>query len=453
MVQKEGGIDMRPKASECKRQIQLELGQVCLDSFINMSNVLVRLGNVINWTAMEKKFGRSFHESTGRPGLPTRLMVGLTYLKHLHNLSDENVVDQLLHNPYWQYFCGFVCFQRERSLEPSSLTRFRERLGEEGAMELLKETIEVAKRTGLLKKSALKKVIADTTTQEKNISYPTDAKLINRAREGLVKEAKRGDILLRQSYSFVGKKESAQSARYFHAKQHKRGKASIRRQRNWLGRVIRDIKRKCPEGELSHRMREALKLGQRIFKQRRDSKNKIYSFHEPYVECLSKGKAHRLYEFGNKVSFTVTWKDNWIVGAKSFFGNPFDGKTLKGAIRQTERLTGCKVKKIAVDRGYRGKKFHPKHCKTFLSGGGRGNPAVRRFLRRRSSIEPVIGHMKQDHRLGRNYLKGLEGDKFNPILSACAFNLRKTLKAFIFSFFNFVKILQNLLFLTFFANQ
>ena len=197
------------------------------------------------------------------------------------------MIKQFLHDPYWQYFCGYVCFQKKAPLEASSLTRFRERLGEEGAEELLKKT-------------ALKEVIVDTTVQEKNISYPRDAKLINKAREHLVDEAKREDISLRQSYKIKGKKEKAQSDRYFHAKQYKRGKVSVKKQKNWLGRVIRDIKRKCP-GDIPEKLKKTLELGERIFEQERGSKGKIYSLHEPQVKCLSKGKAHKKYEFGNKV--------------------------------------------------------------------------------------------------------------------------------------------------------
>ena len=278
-------------------------------------------------------------------------MVGLTYLKYLHNLSDEKVIKLFLQSPYWQYFCGFIYFQKETPLETSSLTRFRERLGEEGAEELLKQTIEVAKKTGLLKKTVLRKVIVDTTVQEKNISYPTGSKLINRSREKLVKEAKKENIPLRQSYKFKGKEESVKSARYFHAKQYRRGRASLRKQKTWLGRVIRDIKRKCGEEEQSENLKGALNLGERIFEQERKSKGKLYSLHEPQVECLSKGKAHRPYEFGNKVSFTLTWKRNWIIGAKSFFGNPFDGKTLREAIGQTEKITGEEIERIGVDQG------------------------------------------------------------------------------------------------------
>ena len=273
----------------------------------------------------------------------------------------------------------------------------------------------------------------DTTVQEKNISYPTDSKLINKARERLVKEAKKEGLSLRQSYKIKGKKEAAKSARYFHAKQSRRGKASVKKQKNWLGRVIRDIERKCP-GEIPENLKKTLEIGQRVFEQERGSKGKIYSLHEPQVECLSKGKAHKRYEFGNKVSWTVTGKKNWIIGAKSLFGNPFDGKTLKEAIKQTEELTSQEVKRIGVDRGYRGKAHHPEGKETLIAGRKAKDKGMKRFLKRRSSIEPVIGHMKQEHRLGRNYLGGIEGDRFNPILSASAFNMQKLLRSFAVSF-------------------
>ena len=185
---------------------------------------------------------------------------------------------------------------------------------------------------------------------------------------------------------------------------------------------------------MKEELKKALELGGRIFEQKRGSKGKIYSLHEPQVECLSKGKAHKLYEFGNKVSFTVTAVGNWIIGAKSFFGNPFDGKTLKEAVEQTEEITGQEVKRIGVDRGYRGKGHHPEGKETHIAGGKVKEARVKRFMKRRSSIEPVIGHMKQEHRLGRNYLGGIEGDKFNPILAASAFNMQKLLRSFAVSF-------------------
>ena len=427
---------MKPKTSQSE-ECQLELGKALLDSFIDMKNPLVCLGKAIDWDHFCKKFGKSFHISQGRPGLPIRLMTGLTYLKHLYNLSDEKTVKQLLDSPYWQHFCGFIYFQNTAPLEPSSLTRFRDRLGEEGAEELLKQTIATAKRAGLLKKEDLRKVIIDTTIQEKNISYPTDGKLINKAREKLVKKAKKENIALRQSYKFKGKREKAQSDRYFHAKQYKRARASLKKQKTWLGRVIRDIKRKCSEP--SEKMREALKLSQRVLDQERTSKDKIYSLHEPQTGCLSKGKAHKPYEFGNKVSFTLTGRGNWIIGAKSFLKNPFDGKTIKEAIKQTENLTGLEVRKIAVDRGYRGRVYHPEGKETVIAGTRAKDRGMRRFLKRRSAIEPVTGHMKQEHRLGVNYLGGVKGDKINPILAASAFNMQKLLKAFVAPFLDWLK--------------
>ena len=430
---------MKPRDTE-KEELQLEFGDVVLETFINMKDEFVILGKAIDWKHFNKKFGESFHESQGRPGLPTRLMVGLTYLKYLHNLSDEKVIKQFLRDPYWQYFCGCVCFQKKVPLEASSLTRFRKRLGEEGAEELLKQTLEVAKKAGLLKRRDLKKVIVDTTTQEKNISYPTDAKLINKAREGLVRESRKEGISLRQNYKFKAKKESLKSGRYFHAKQYKRGRASLRKQRNWLGRVIRDVERKSKDtGEKSEKLKSFLELGWRIFHQEKKSKGKLYSLHEPHVECLSKGKAHKRYEFGNKVSFSVSSRGNWITGARSFFGNPFDGKTLKEGISQVERLTGERVERIGADRGYRGKQYHPEGKETLIAGMKIKDRGIRKFLRRRPSIEPVIGHMKEEYRLGRNYLGGIEGDKMNPILSASAFNLQKLLRSFVVPFLYWLK--------------
>jgi len=365
-------------------------------------------------------------------------MVGLTYLKYLYNLSDEGVVKQFLQSPYWQYFCGYIYFQKVAPLEASSLTRFRKRLGEEGAEELLKQTVEVARKVGFLRRVDLKKVIVDTTVQEKVVSYPTDAKLINKARERLVKEARRGGISLRQSYKFKGKREAVMSSRYFHARQVKRARASIKRQKTWLGRVIRDIKRKS-RGIQEEGMRKLLELGERVFEQSRGSKEKVYSIHEPQVECLTKGKVHKRYEFGNKVSFSVTGRGSWLIGAKSFFGNPFDGKTLRESVRQVERLTGEWIEKIVVDRGYRGKVHHPEGKQTVIVGSKVKGRGMRKFLNRRSAIEPVIGHMKEEHRLCRNYLGGIEGDKINPILSASAFNLQKLLRSFAVFFLYWLK--------------
>ncbi len=427
---------MRSKRCEQDEE-QLELGRPRLVDFLNMKSGLVLLANQVNWSQFDKDFGEFFPVSRGRPALPTRLIVGLIFLKYMDNLSDEGAVERLLHDPYWQYFCGFEYFQHKLGCDPSSLTRWRQRIGEEGAEKLLRETVVIAQRLGILKSGSCSKVITDTTVQEKNIVYPTDSHLINTARDELVKSAKRLGVSLRQSYCFKGKRESHKSARYFHARQYKRGNKSLKKQRTWLGRVIRDVERKVTD--VDDVLLEQLSKAQRIYEQRRFDKRKLYSFHEPQVECLSKGKSHKRYEFGNKVSLAVTARECLVVGVKSCFGRPFDGATLIPQIEQVERVTGQEVRQIFVDRGYRGQKYHPLDKEVFISGQRGLSKGLRRFLRRRSAIEPVIGHIKQDHRMGVNRLGGVEGDKINPILSASAFNMRKILRFFFVLFLEWLK--------------
>ena len=421
---------MKPKRSECEKR-QRDLFRPRLDSFLNMKHELVQLSEAIDWERFINKFGAYFYEHKGRPGLPVRLIVGLTYLKYLYNLSDEDVVKRFLCDPYMQYFCGYEYFQHELPCHRTSLIKWRKRLGEEGAEELLKETISVSKRKGLTKRSFVKRVIVDTTVQEKNISFPTDSKLINKARENLVKQAKREGIKLRQTYVRKGKQEAFRGGRYFHAKQFKRGRKSVSKQKTWLGRVMRDIERKSPE--VTEEMQQHLNLANRILKQEKKDKNKIYSLHESHVECISKGKARKRYEFGNKISFVLS--GGIIIGAKSFFGNPYDGHTLKESIKQAEVISGKEIEKIYVDKGYKGKQHHPKGKEVYVSGQRRLSVAERRHLKKRSSIEPVIGHLKQDHRLGMNYLADRIGDKINPVLAASAFNLRKAIRSFFLRFF------------------
>lgn len=418
---------MKPKSSENEEK-QLELGRVRLATFLNMQHELVRLADAMDWQEFAEKFGEKYNDRNGRPALPTRLMVALTYLKYLYDLSDEAVVQQFLESGYWQYFCGFEYFQHEPPCDSSSLTRWRKRLGEDGAEKLLTETLAVAHKLGLITLRECERVIVDTTVQEKNITFPTDSKLINKARENLVKLAKKRNVDLRQTYTFKGKHEAHKCSRYLHAKQFNRAKTSIKKQKTYLGRVIRDIERKFPNPD--EEMKQALVLAKKIKWQERESKNKIFSIHEPHVECISKGKARTAYEFGNKVSFTITAKDPWVIGAKSFFGKPFDGATLKQAIEQTEKLTGKVVKEIYVDKGYRGKDHHPDGKMVLISGRKKLKPRLQKFLKRRSSIEPIIGHAKHDHRMETNLLKGIDGDKINPILAGSAFNLRKILRSF-----------------------
>jgi len=424
---------MQPKP----KSPQMELFKTLLTRIINIKHPLYILAVKIQWSEFDKAFGPLYCEGKGRPGNPTRLMVGLHYLKHKYNLSDEEVVLQWLENPYWQYFCGNEYFEHDFPIDASSMTRWRKRVEEAGMETLLGETINAGLDIGVIKKSSMNNVNVDTTVQEKAITFPTDAKLYHRMREKLVKMSKEHGVVLRQSYKFKSKRSLFMSGRYSHARQMRRFNRELRRLGTYLGRVVRDIERKTAGNkELSDIFSEPLSLAQRILNQRRQDKNKIYSLHAHEVECISKGKAHKKYEFGCKVSVAVTSRECFIVGMKAYHGNPYDGHTLKESVLQVERVTGLPAKEIYVDRGYRGHNYKGS-AEVHVAGRGmkRLKFSVMKWLKRRSAIEAVIGHAKTDGRLGRNYLIGKEGDRINAILSGCGYNIRKLLKVLLFCLF------------------
>lgn len=424
---------MQPKP----KSPQMELFKTLLTRIINIKHPLYILAVKIQWSEFDKAFGPLYCEGKGRPGNPTRLMVGLHYLKHTYNLSDEEVVLQWLENPYWQYFCGNEYFEHDFPIDASSMTRWRKRVEEAGMETLLGETINAGLDIGVIKKSSMNNVNVDTTVQEKAITFPTDAKLYHRMREKLVKMSKEHGVVLRQSYKFKSKRSLFMSGRYSHARQMRRFNRELRRLGTYLGRVVRDIERKTAGNkELSDIFSEPLSLAQRILNQRRQDKNKIYSLHAHEVECISKGKAHKKYEFGCKVSVAVTSRECFIVGMKAYHGNPYDGHTLKESVLQVERVTGLPAKEIYVDRGYRGHNYKGS-AEVHVAGRGmkRLKFSVMKWLKRRSAIEAVIGHAKTDGRLGRNYLIGKEGDRINAILSGCGYNIRKLLKVLLFCLF------------------
>lgn len=412
---------MTPK----KERPELKVG-VELESFVDKNHQLYQLANILNWDYLITSFGPHYVENNGRPGIPIRLIAGLHYLKYLENESDESVVQKFCENPYWQYFCGMKTFQHDLPCHPTTLVKWRQRIGEDGVEKLLTETINTAKREGLLPKKLCRQVNVDTTVQEKAITFPTDAKLYQRMRVALVKAAVKRNAVLRQSYSRVGKFALLNQNRYAHARQMKRAKKELRKLKTYLGRVRRDILRKipAPDSELS----ALLALSERLLKQKRGDKKKLYSLHAPEVECIAKGKAKAKYEFGCKVAVTTTCKDPWVVSIFAAHDNPYDGHTLKKSITQSENLTGIKIKNAFVDRGYRGSDHHPKETDVFISGRKRLPLSLKKLLRARSGIEPVIGHLKADHGLDRNYLLGKTGDMINAVLTGCAFNLRKIMR-------------------------
>lgn len=426
---------MKPRNEEFCSKPKQELFRASLVDLINSNHPLVKLANAMNWKRFDQEFEKCYSQKLGRPGLPTRVMVALHYLKHAFNVSDEVVVERFKENVYWQYFCGYAFFEHERPCVPTALVEWRKRIGRDGMEMMLQETLAVAMELGFLKGKELSEVTVDTTVQEKNIAFPTDAKLLNKSRERLVKVAKESGVDLRQNYSRVGKSALAQYGRYAHAKQFKRAKKSLRKLKTFLGRVARDVRRNLNLESKSLRLE--LQLAEQLLLQEKGSKNKIYSLHEPSVDCISKGKAHKRYEFGCKVSLATTTTGNWIVGSMAHHGAPFDGHTLSDVIAGVERIVGAKPKDVFVDKGYRGSQKLNPQVRVHISGTKRGkNKRQLRLLRRRSAIEPIIGHTKSENRLGRNFLKGVNGDHFNALLAASGRNMCKLLALiFLFQFF------------------
>jgi len=391
-----------------------------LEKIINLRHPLVRLAAEIDWDFLAGRFGSVCRVGPGQPPLPTRLVAGLLILKHMHNLSDEALCDRWVENPYFQYFCGEVVFQHVAPFDRSSLTRWRQRLGEEQIAALLQESLSVAHRTKAIETKDLERVVVDTTVQEKAIAHPTDARLTHRAIENLIDLAKREGVELRQSYLRVAK----------------RARRELKFLRTRLGRIIRDIRRKIDgNAVLEDRFGPLLDLASRVRQQEQRQRGpKVYSLHAPEVECIGKGKARTPYEFGCKVSIvtpvTAPRGGQFVLHAKALHGNPYDGHTLGPVIAGLEKLTGVAVRRIHGDKGYRGHNY-PDRFKVWISGQVRRvTKAIRREMRRRAAVEPVIGHLKDDHRMRRNHLKGREGDRINAVLAAAGYNFSLLLRWF-----------------------
>ena len=401
-----------------------------LDQILNQRHPLYILANQIDWAYFEETFKTKYVENWGRPGSPIRLMVGLHYLKHTFNESDESVIDRFVENPYWQYFCGFDYFQHVLPIDSSSMTNFRQRVGNSGVEVLFEELLNTAQRSGNLTKSHLNKVNVDTTVQEKAIAFPTDARLYDKMRENLVRAANARNISLRQPYTRVGKKTLVQQGRYAKAQQYRRARKMTKKLKTLLGRVYRDIQRKMPKPDSE--LTGLLQLTDRLLKQQKNSKNKLYSIHAPEVECIAKGKAHKRYEFGVKVGMATTSRDNWIVGIGAFHGNPYDGHTLSATLNKVERSTGWAAKAAYVDLGYRGHDYQGETQINIVNFRTmkKLTRSVKRWFKRRSAIEPIFSHLKSGNRMSRNYLKGTQGDEINAVLCACGFNMRKLLAIF-----------------------
>jgi IS5 family transposase len=421
---------------------QLNIFKIPLNLYIKTDHELCLLSKKIDWDKLEEEFSQYYCSDNGRPSIPIRKIVGVILLKRVYNQSDESVIERWQENPYWQYFCGETYFQHEPPFDPTELIKFRQRIGESGAEKILRLTIHLFEK----KEIKEKEVLIDTTVQEKNITFPTDAKLQKKIIEKCRKIAEKEGIVLRQSYRRLLKQSMIDQRFRQHPKRRKKANAAARKIKTIAGRVVRDVERKMNDEQLQKHAHE-LTIFKLILGQQKNSKNKIYSIHEPHTKCIAKGKESKPYEFGNKTSIVKTRKSGIIIGALAFKENIYDGDTLEPQLEQVERLTTFKPEAGIVDRGYRGKNIvldtkiiSPKKLPS--SASSYQKQTARKRFRARAGIEPVIGHIKHDHRMIRNYLSGELGDAMNTLLAAAGFNLKKMLRrlkdqaiSFIFNYF------------------
>ena len=434
-----------------------------LDQMIDLRHPLAVLAGRIPWTTLESSLAPSLAHrdrkgrviegqglfgptlelagagvsAAGRPRLPIRLMASLLYLKHAFNLSDEAVVERWSENVVWQFFSGREYYEPKAPCDATQIGRFRTAIGEAGVEEILKATIDTAVKTGAVPPEDFQRVIVDSTVQEKAIAFPTESRLLEIARHKVVGVARAAGVALKQTFANEGKQLRRRAGGYAHAKQYRRLKRILRRQRTILGRLIREVRRKWqPQTlatETAGRLTSLLERCDQLRTQPRRGKDKVYALHAPEVECISKGKARHRYEFGVKASLAVTHRSGLIVGARTFPGNPYDGHVLGQQLEQTTILledVGVVPEEVFVDLGYRGvdadnpgvRIVHRGRMKTL-------DDEDRQRLKRRQAIEPVIGHLKADHRMARCWLKGAKGDALNAVLAAAGFNLRWLMRA------------------------
>jgi IS5 family transposase len=269
-------------------------------------------------------------------------------------------------------------------------------------------------------------LVVDTTVQLKAVAHPTDARLYRKIHRAMLRVAAEEGLGLRQSYAKLVRNAFQKHAQYMKAKQFGRGKKLLRKLKTMAARIFRDVERKLDDTAWEAH-RGTMLLSEQILTQTRKTKGKLYSLHAPEVECIAKGKAHKPYEFGVKVSLAVTHKEGFVIGIQACPGNPYDGHTLEDQLDQVARMVGKTPDFTFVDKGYKGHGVPEERSRVLISGTRKLGSVLKRHLRRRSAVEPEIGHLKSDGLLARNFLKGMEGDAMNALLCGAGHNLRKIL--------------------------
>jgi len=423
--------------SDASKPAQPDFFKVLLRDIVFARHELVLLCNAIDWKRFEKVFAPVYCADNGRPSIPVRMMVGLTFLKYMFGMSDQEVLDNWCENPYWQYFCGGEFFEHEQPTDQTVMSRWRKRVGETGVTDMIKETLASAVRNKVVKAEDFKRVNVDTTTQEKNIRFPTDARTLDRARERVVAIGTKLGVPFRRNYVRKGKTMLRKHSGYVKAKQFNRAENVVRAMKQYLQNVVEDAEtcQVVPTGPAQivrlAKLVELVKLSKKLIAQDKTTpgKDKIYSVHEPQVECIAKGKVHKRYEFGVKAGFVTASRTNWVLGAMALPGNPYDGNTLAQMLKQAEEISGVKPQHAYCDLGYRGHDYEGECDVQVVNRFRKHKPrAILRWWNRRSAIEPVIGHVKSDHCMERNMLAGAAGDKLNAMLAAVGFNLVKLMR-------------------------
>lgn len=407
-------------------QKQKELFRPLLSEFIDMNHELVLLSKTINWNYFEKEFS-VLYSNTGQPAMPTRLMVGCLILKRIYNLGDETLAIAWIMNPYMQYFCGEAYFQHEFPFDPSDFVHFRKRIGAEGIEKIFKHSVDIHG-----KQAKGKMLLSDTTVQENNTTFPTDAKLAKKVIDSCNSIAEKENLNQRQTYTRTSKQLLRDTHNSNHPKRRKKAIKAQQKLKTLAGRQLRELERLLDQQTIE-KYADQLDLFWKVLLQQKHDKDKIYSLHKPFTNCIAKGKAHKQYEFGNKIGLMVNPNNLLVLGVESFNGNPHDSNTIEPLLNQIERNFQYKPQEVVYDRGGRGK--------TQINGVQISTPnkplkrdsvyakrVKRRKFRRRAAIEPVIGHLKKYFRMEQNYLHGDKSPKINALMAAAGWNFKKMME-------------------------